>query len=107
MLVSVDKDNSGTITMDELCLLMGQPLKDLGSWEDLKLPFDHIDANGSGGVSQVEVQVLFGKLKLTESMPDEKLGLLFREVDLDGTGEIDFDYFVQLFTKGEGSRAKS
>ena len=100
MLVSVDKDNSGTITLDELCLLMGQRLKDLGSREDLKLAFDHIDANGSGGVSQAEVQVLFGKLKLTESMPDEKLGLLFREVDLDGTGEIDFDNFVQLFTKG-------
>ena len=100
MMQTVDDDNNGTISFDELCLLMGPRLKDVGSRDDLKLAFDYIDVDGSGGVSQEEIKGLLKKLNMAESMPDEKLAELFRDVDSDGAGEIGVEAFVQLFTNG-------
>ena len=62
--------------------------------------FAYIDTDGSGSVSQAEIKELLGKLALTETVSDEKLALLFNEVDPRGAGEIDFEKFVELFING-------
>jgi Ca2+-binding EF-hand superfamily protein len=100
MMKTVDTDGSGTITLDELCVMMGPRLKDMGSRDDLKQAFAYIDTDGSGRVSRAEIKELLVKLDLAETMSDEKLALLFSEADPRGAGEIDVENFVELFTNG-------
>lgn len=101
MMAAVDIDNSGSISLDELWTLMGPRLEQMAAkplQNSMRLAFDHIDSDGSGGVSQAEVKELLVKLNLAQSMSDEKLTLLFCEIDSDGTGEIGFELFAKLFT---------
>ena len=100
MMKTVDTDGSGTITLDELCVMMAPRLKDMGSRDDLKQAFAYIDTDGSGRVSQAEIKELLVKLNLAETVSDEKLALLFSDVDPSGAGEIDVEQFVALFTNG-------
>lgn len=100
MMKTVDTDGSGTITLDELCVMMGPRLKDMGSRDGLKQAFAYIDTDGSGRVSRAEIKELLVKLDLAETMSDEKLALLFSEADPRGAGEIDVENFVELFTNG-------
>merc|ERR1712137_1291786 len=62
----------------------------------LKQEFDAYDEDRSG---YIDVKELKGLLeKLGEELSDEELGQAFRELDSDGSGEIEFFEFVEWFT---------
>ena len=96
----VDKDNSGDISFDEFCELMGPRLKDLGSRDALRHAFELIDTDGGGSVSQTEVRGLLIMLNMTASMSDKKLSQLFREAETDESGDLSFEEFEKIFDHG-------
>merc|ERR1712217_1742 len=62
----------------------------------LKQEFDAYDEDRSG---YIDVKELKGLLeKLGEELSDEELDQAFRELDSDGSGEIEFFEFVEWFT---------
>merc|ERR1719439_72181 len=62
----------------------------------LKQEFDNYDEDRSG---YIDVKELKGLLqKLGEELSDEELDQAFRELDSDGSGEIEFFEFVEWFT---------
>ncbi|KAK7346014.1 hypothetical protein VNO80_20527 [Phaseolus coccineus] len=91
-LFSRDMQNSG---VKSVCL---QPNAD-----EMKRVFDKFDSNRDGKISQQEYKVTMKALGLGDSVhevPD-----IFKVVDLDGDGFINFKEFMEAQNKGGGVRA--
>ncbi|KAL9327424.1 hypothetical protein ACSQ67_008069 [Phaseolus vulgaris] len=91
-LFSRDRQNSG---LNSVCL---QPNAD-----EMKRVFDKFDSNKDGKISQQEYKVTMKALGLGDSVhevPD-----IFKVVDLDGDGFINFKEFMEAQNKGGGVRA--
>eukprot|EP00928_Gymnodinium_smaydae_P089784 TRINITY_DN73696_c0_g1_i1.p1 TRINITY_DN73696_c0_g1~~TRINITY_DN73696_c0_g1_i1.p1 ORF type:complete len:695 (+),score=209.50 TRINITY_DN73696_c0_g1_i1:82-2166(+) len=67
----------------------------------LKQEFDAYDEDRSGYIDSKELKGLLEKLG--EALSDEELEQAFRELDQDGSGEIEFFEFVEWFTSEDGA----
>ena len=72
----------------------------------LRPVFDEFDKDKSGSINKKEMKKVLKKAKLA-NMTDEKIKALIKEADGDGSGEIDFDEFVECIANqvGEGGFA--
>ncbi len=63
-------------------------------FEDIVVMFDEIDVDGSGTITEDEVEQLFFKMGVVAS--EIKTKLMFDKADADGGGDIDFDEFCDF-----------
>ena len=72
----------------------------------LRPVFDEFDKDKSGSINKKEMKKVLKKAKLA-NMTDEKIKALIKEADGDGSGDIDFDEFVECVANqvGEGGFA--
>ncbi|KAK3238995.1 hypothetical protein CYMTET_51048 [Cymbomonas tetramitiformis] len=65
--------------------------------EDLRECFDLIDTDGSGAIDTDELHAAF--LCLGVKMTRENVEAMVNEIDIDGSGEVEYEEFVQLMTQ--------
>merc|ERR550514_2041580 len=84
------------MTREQLLVMANRMGVDLHNLLFLKREFDRFDEDGSGYVDVSELRTLL--VKLGEDLSDQELEQSFRDLDTDGSGEIEFFEFVEWFT---------
>ena len=69
---------------------------------ELRRSFDMFDSDGGGSIDQGEFQLLMKALGLP--LTDDEAEDLMNEVDLDSSGQIDFEEFVTVMTRQGASK---
>ncbi|CAI2382640.1 unnamed protein product [Moneuplotes crassus] len=92
-----DKDGDGTITIDELSVVM-KSIGQNGSREAVKEMVKDIDDDDDGEVSFDEFMKLMAK-KMKEGETDEELIEAFKTFDLNGTNYITEDELAEIMEK--------
>ena len=101
-----DIDRDGTIDFREFAVLLAT-VANVSNDEKLKLMFRAYDTDHSGNLSLEEVYNIFraaSNMNETTASDDqllEQVTGVFKEIDLDGNGEISFDEFVQGVNSGK------
>merc|ERR1719498_2048925 len=102
-----DKDGDGTITADELGVVM----RSLGrnpTREELEAMIAEVDEDGSGEIEFPEfIKLMASKLQDTDSIEEMREAFnvfdrdkeMIQEADADGDGELSFDDFLQFIQK--------
>eukprot|EP00931_Biecheleriopsis_adriatica_P065645 TRINITY_DN40137_c0_g1_i1.p2 TRINITY_DN40137_c0_g1~~TRINITY_DN40137_c0_g1_i1.p2 ORF type:complete len:229 (-),score=66.97 TRINITY_DN40137_c0_g1_i1:9-665(-) len=72
--------------------------------DDLKKQFAELDRDSDGLLSYKEICILFRRLN--PSFGDEKLFVLFDEVDRNGSGMIEIEEFIDYLWSGRSTRRK-
>lgn len=83
-------------------------LEALGKSEDAaRLAFNELDEDGSGELERVEIRLLTHQLG--QQLPEHELTVLYREMDTDSSGAIDFDEFWPWWSanKRNGEQVRS
>ncbi|KAF3638393.1 hypothetical protein FXO38_09458 [Capsicum annuum] len=89
--MQADMDNSGTIDYGEFIAAMLH-LNKVQKEDHMYAAFSYFDQDGSGYITQEELQQACDKFGLT-NIPIEEL---MREVDQDNDGRIDYNEFVAM-----------
>ena len=94
MIRNADADQTGEVEWSEFLGLWAkiQHYVHLG---ELKQQFQSFDKDGSGAVGTLELRALLDTIGLHPT--DESLARMIRQADNDGTGEIEFPEFVNLW----------
>ena len=93
---TVDKDNDGTIDLNEFQYIIDKMSTKTTSFEQhLREMFELYDDDGSGGIDQYELKSLMAQLGV--DLADEELSAMIAEADVDGDGDIDCEEFMALF----------
>jgi Ca2+-binding EF-hand superfamily protein len=113
----IDADNSGKVDMEEFVALMAKMRKPLPQTdaamlhltdvekERFKMIFKTFDIGGGGTLSTHELHNLFEKLGYC--IPLSHTNKMVQEVDMDGSGTVDFEEFLFLLVKlGAGTATK-
>ena len=87
-----DADGSGFIDYSEFVTASANKSKTM-SKENLEAAFRMFDKDGSGSISSDELRLVLGE------QPGETWNKLMKEVDSDGSGEIDMKEFIQAMLK--------
>jgi len=96
MFKAVDTDNSGFIDYSEF-VVAATSQSQLTSQEKLRAAFKMFDKDGSGIISADEIRevLCFGG---TNSLSEEQVDAIIKQVDENGDGEIQFEEFVTMMT---------
>ena len=97
-----DKSLAGNFTFQfHQALLSGQRGKDTGM-DAVRKAFDDADTDGNGSLDKEELGDLMGNLM--DSAPTaEGLDAVFNLLDLDGSGDVDFEEFTAWWKSGGGN----
>ncbi|KAH3743015.1 hypothetical protein Pelo_15584 [Pelomyxa schiedti] len=94
---TVDTDGSGTIEFPEFCMMMSKKIVEEDNPEELRAAFREVfDKNGDGEIDMEELRRVLPTLG--ETLTDDQIVQMIKEVDVDGDGKISFDEFVQIMT---------
>ncbi|KAE8726494.1 Heat shock protein 89.1 isoform 2 [Hibiscus syriacus] len=96
MALRADVDNSGTIDYQEFIAATFN-LNMIEKEDNLLATFSYFDSDGSGYITQDELQKACQELRID----DIQIGELMCEVDQDNDGHIDYNEFVALMHKGD------
>lgn len=109
VVAEVDADGNGLIEFEEFLVLMikilgSRPRADLINYKEwcdsktlqnIKTIFRKYDTSGDGSIGYVELNQVFQDMGLKLSLP--QVEEICREVDKDGSGEIEFDEFAAMW----------
>lgn len=90
-----DKDGSGTITFDEFQAFVYDGLLLDGTLAEYERVFKAVDDSGNGAIGATELAAMFKQLG--SPMTQDKLADIFMKYDVDGSGQIDFPEFIEMF----------
>ena len=96
MLAEADDDGDGAIDEKEFLQLMAKNVGSQGSMleGELRYAFSALDEDGSGSIDKAELTTACAGLG--EKLSAEEVDLMLKQVDTDGSGEIDYDEFVSM-----------
>ena len=96
MLAEADDDGDGAIDEKEFLQLMAKNVGSQGSMleGELRYAFSALDEDGSGSIDKAELTTACAGLG--EKLSAEEVDLMLKQVDTDGSGEIDYDEFVAM-----------
>ncbi|CAL4184376.1 unnamed protein product [Meganyctiphanes norvegica] len=83
-------------------LISYQEFMDILSRITMKEVFRELDTDGNGILSPSEIKVGMG-----DKLSDRQLEKAIKAVDLDGDGQINYEEFIDLFTKPLNTRRKT
>lgn len=90
-----DTDKSGTITFDEFQSIVYDGLLLEGTLADYERAFRAVDDSGNGTIGATELSEMFKQLG--QPVTVDKLVDIFMKYDVDGSGQIDFPEFIEMF----------
>jgi calcium-binding protein CML len=102
-LFSRDRQNSGLSLLSNNRQNYGMKNIFQPSLDEMKMVFDKFDSNKDGKISQQEYKATLKSLGMGNSV--NEVPNIFRVVDLDGDGFINFDEFMEAQKKGGGVRS--
>ncbi|PSS01713.1 Calmodulin-3 like [Actinidia chinensis var. chinensis] len=95
MMNEVDADGNGTVDFPEFLNFMVRKMDDTTDPEDeLKEAFRVFDMDQNGFISAAELCHMM--TNLGEKLTDEEVYEIFREADVDGDGQLNYNEFVKL-----------
>ncbi|RMZ53106.1 hypothetical protein APUTEX25_002515 [Auxenochlorella protothecoides] len=100
----IDVDASGTIEYEEF-LAATMSRHQLEKEENMLRAFHHFDADGSGTISREELIAALSKGGLL-SATEKEVDAILKEVDVDGSGTIDYAEFCGMMTRNQESALK-
>uniref|UniRef100_A0A061SGG2 Ef-hand domain-containing thioredoxin n=1 Tax=Tetraselmis sp. GSL018 TaxID=582737 RepID=A0A061SGG2_9CHLO len=95
ILLEYDADKSGDITIDEFTSMMQDRIILEGKLEEYEAAFRAVDTSGNGTVGATEIAELFDSIG--QPMSYMQLFRVMEKYDKDGSGQIDFKEFLNMF----------
>ncbi|XP_046582462.1 calmodulin-A-like isoform X2 [Haliotis rubra] len=92
MINEVDADGNGTIDFDEFLTMMCRRLNTYDEESELREAFDTMDRDQNGFISAAELR--YTLTSMGDMLSDEEADELIRQADIDGSGMIDYEDFV-------------
>lgn len=96
MINEADEDESGSIDFEEFLHLMAKKMLKEEDENEVKDAYVAFDRNADGAIPLEELSMVFRTLGVSE----EEIELMMTEADINGDGEIDFEEFAALMTRG-------
>jgi len=96
MINEADEDESGSIDFEEFLHLMAKKILKEEDENEVRDAYVAFDRNASGAIPLEELSMVFRTLGVGE----EEIDLMMSEADVNGDGEIDFEEFAALMTRG-------
>jgi calmodulin len=96
MINEADEDESGSIDFEEFLHLMAKKILKEEDDNEVRDAYAAFDRNAAGAIPLEELSMVFRTLGVGE----EEIALMMAEADVNGDGEIDFDEFAALMTRG-------
>ncbi|XP_075255137.1 uncharacterized protein LOC142347875 [Convolutriloba macropyga] len=96
MINEVDADGSGTIEFDEFLTMMVRKMQDTNTDEELREAFKIFDKNGDGKITVSELRLALSEMGELDSMADDEIEDMMKEVDLNKDGMVDYEEFVKV-----------
>jgi len=62
-----------------------------GGWDPMRVVWERVDTDGSGSLGREELREVMSQMG--RIVTDAKLTATMEQVDMDGSGEVDFDEF--------------
>lgn len=94
MIKQVDKDSTGSISLNEFVTLMADKMKNVDTEDDVRDAFRVFDVNGNGLISAHELRHVV--TNLGEKMTEEEANEMIRVADTDGDGFINYNDFITM-----------
>ena len=94
MISEVDEDGNGSIDFPEFLSLMSKKIQDGDAEEEIRDTFRVFDKDGNGYISRSELRNVMANLG--ETLSDEEIDEMIKEVDVDGDGQICYEEFVKM-----------
>ena len=103
LLHDLDKDNDGTIDVDEFLQVIGSGAKRevihkaLQKRAVVRKRFEKYDKDGDGTISKAEFKKVVED-KFSSRLTSEEIAKLMKDADRDGDGQIDYEEFLKAFS---------
>ncbi|KAH7728422.1 Vitellogenin-linked Transcript family member [Aphelenchoides avenae] len=93
MFNAADRDRDGNIDFQEfLSIARANPLS-----LSLRAVFDELDVSGDGHITRSELRTAFQRMG--HSLTDQEINAIYKHVDTNSDGKINFDEFCQMMTR--------
>mmetsp|Transcript_41120 Transcript_41120/g.108006 ORF Transcript_41120/g.108006 Transcript_41120/m.108006 type:complete len:276 (-) Transcript_41120:367-1194(-) len=96
---------NGTVEFPEFCEMLSRKMKDTDGEQEIMEAFRLFDKDGNGSISVAELRNVM--CQLGEKLSDEEVDEMVTEADMDGTGRINIEEFVQMMMCDSGAPSRS
>ena len=93
-IITFDKEGTGNLTFDQLCVIYSRKKKDSDTLDQLLAAFKLLDRDGSGNIGIPEFR--YYMCRMGEFMTESDVDEMIKAGDTDGTGKINAEKFAKI-----------